>query len=192
MMTALSILLILATATACKSSTAGTSAAPPAAAGATHTAAAAAGGGGAGVCSYLTPADVNPLFSEPVKAGVAGTFNAPNGGSSAECDYQLQSDNTAQSGSPLGLNLVVNPPYDAWKTQFVSVTPLAGIGDSAFYAGDGLVVVAKKGSKSCMAQITISKPTQLNAAQTDDYGVAPSAQAAYAAKLGALCTKMLG
>jgi len=151
------------------------------------TVAAGSGGGGSGgggkICPLLSRSDAAALFTVPIKDGQEGTWTDPNQG--AECKFALASDND------LGLQVVRNPDIPFWKNQFSEQTPVAGVGDTAWYANNGLVLFAQKGSAGCAVEVTVSQVSQVNA-KTAGTGIDPSDRDAFARRLGAFCTKLLG
>ena len=121
---------------------------------------------------------VAALFTEPVADPVSDTNTA------TECAFHLRSD------GKVGLQLDTDPDVEFWKQQFTDVTPLPGIGDTAVWMNNGLIVITQQGPHACMAAVTVDKLGQLNAV-IDRYAIKASARAGYAAKLGAVCTTLL-
>jgi hypothetical protein len=148
----------------------------------TTTTGAAANGGGP--CSYLTSADVAPLFTGSVDGGTAGTDGADPG--SKDCLYQIQGSDKN------GLMLSTGVDFTFVKGEFSVSTPVSGVGDEAYSLNNGLALLAKKGAATCLATVTISDPGQVTVPVDGGGAVAAADRPAFAAKLGALCAKTFG
>jgi hypothetical protein len=135
--------------------------------------AAAAGNPPANPCDVITAADVASILTAPAtrKPGVEA----------ASCMYQTQSHATVRISVAKG-----DDEKGAWMlatTYNATTHPLAGVADEALYNPDGTTLIARKGDRSCRADVVGYDSANAMGDITRDRG------AALARRLGVLCKK---
>lgn len=140
--------------------------------------------GGSGACSYLTAGDVAPFFTGTLGAGTPSTDG--DGPGSKDCLYQINGTDKN------GLEISTNVDFNFWKDQFSVFTPVSGVGDEAYSLNNGLALLARKGTATCLTMVVFSDPSQITQPVDSGGAVPESDRSAFAAKLGALCAKALG